>query len=314
MTIANNEHPRIVFFGTAEFGIPSLRILLENQYSVVSVVTNTDMPAGRGKQLTLSPVKEFALQRQLPILQPESLKDSGFIQQLKSLEPDIFVVVAFRILPAEVFTLAKRGAFNLHSSLLPKYRGAAPIQRAIMNGEKETGVTTFLLQEKVDTGNILLQARVPIGENETGGELHDKLADVGAEIVLHTVRLIETDKASPKPQDNTLASLATKIFKEDCQIDWKKPAREVHNFIRGLSPKPTAFTFHQNNRLKIYRTKIANTSSASAGEILQADKQLIIGTNEGAVEILELQQEGKNKLSAENFLRGYKMKTGERFL
>src|SRR5260221_598576 len=197
---------RIVFMGTPDFALPSLRILLENRYPIVGVVTVPDKPAGRGQQVATSPVKEFARQSGLNLLQPDSLKEPDFVSALQLLEPDLFVVVAFRILPAQVFTIPKTGAFNLHASLLPKYRGAAPINWAIIKGERETGVTTFFLEAKVDTGKIILQARVPIGENETAGELHDKLSDVGAELVLHTVRLIELGKAARTPQENSIAS------------------------------------------------------------------------------------------------------------
>ncbi len=304
---------RIVFMGTAEFGIPSLRLLLEQQQQIVGVVTNVDKPSGRGQKVSVSPIKEFAHQQNLPLLQPTSLKDALFVQQLKELEADVFVVVAFRILPPEVFRLPKHGAFNLHTSLLPKYRGAAPIQWAIINGEKETGVTTFFLDDKVDTGNIILQARLPIRENETAGELHDRLAEIGAEIVLHTVRLIEKGNPHRHPQDSSLATPAPKLFKEHCMIDWTKPAQEVHNRIRGLSPIPCAFTFHNGKIIKLYRSRIVDDVPLTrASEIMMADKRLVVATGNGAVEILELQQEGKRKMSAEEFLRGYKISVGER--
>lgn len=309
-----NQPSRIVFMGTAEFGIPSLKLLLAHYYPIVSIVTAPDKPAGRGQKVRCSPVKEFALQNNLRIFQPEKLKDATFIEHLRSLEPDLFVVVAFRILPPEVFTIPKLGAFNLHASLLPKYRGAAPIQWAIINGERETGVTTFLLEETVDTGKIILQARLPIGENETAGELYTKLADIGAEITLHTVRLIEMGKAVPKPQDNSLATPAPKIFKEHCKIDWTKSAREIHNFIRGLSPKPGAFTYYQGIQLKLYRSKIVDENTGNTpGMIRQVDKKLIVETGSGLLEILELQQEGKNKLTAEEFLRGCRLKLKDKF-
>ena len=275
---------RIVFMGTPEFAVPSLKILLDNHQEVAAAVTVPDKPAGRGLQLSVSAVKQYALNYRIPVLQPTRMRDESFIRQLTELKPDLFVVVAFRILPPEVFSIPKLGAFNLHASLLPKYRGAAPINWAIIRGEKETGVTSFFLREKVDTGNIILQARVPIGSDETAGELHDKLADVGAEIVLHTVRLIEAGKISPKSQDEDLASLAPKIFKEDCKIDWQKPALDVHNLIRGLSPRPSAFTIYSGRSIKVYRTKIiADNQNKTPGEILCSDNQLIIQTGNGAV-------------------------------
>ena len=303
---------RIVFMGTPHFALPSLKILIDNNYPIVGVVTVPDKPSGRGQEISVPAVKEFAVQRQLNVLQPDKLKDSSFIDQLSSLNPDLFVVVAFRILPPEVFRIPKHGAFNLHASLLPKYRGAAPINWAIINGEKESGVTTFFLQETVDTGNVILQARLPVGEDETAGELHDKLAGVGAEIVLHTVRLIEAGKASPKPQDSATASPAPKIFKEDCKIDWSKPAHQVHNFIRGLSPRPCAFTFHGKMLLKIYGSRIATGGKGKQpGEVLGTDRQIVIATGDGAVGITDLQQEGKRRMSAEEFLRGYRLHTGD---
>jgi len=305
---------RIVFMGTPEFALPSLKILLDNHYDITSVVTAPDKPAGRGLRVQQSPVKQFALQHELPVLTPERMKDLQFVEQLKSLQPDLFVVVAFRILPKEVFTIPTYGAFNLHASLLPKYRGAAPINWAVINGEKETGVTTFFLQEAVDTGNVILQARVPIGPDETAGELHDKLAEVGAEIVLHTVRLIESGKAVPRQQDSSLATPAPKIFKNDCQIDWTKSAQQVHNFVRGLSPYPGAYTTHDGKLLKIYRTKIhGDIPNGTPGEILIADERLVIGTGDLGIEVLEVQQEGKKKLTAEEFLRGYRLTTGMQF-
>lgn len=298
--------------GTAEFGLPGLRLLLENKYEIVGVVTNADKPSGRGQKVTCSPVKEFAIERNLPLLQPLSLKDESFINQLTTLKADVFVVVAFRILPAAVFQIPKHGTFNLHASLLPQYRGAAPIQWAIINGERETGVTTFFLDEKVDTGNIILQARLPIRENETAGELHDRLAEIGGEIILHTVRLIELGSAPRRQQDNSVATPAPKIFKESCEIDWKRKAGDIHNFVRGLSPVPCAFTYHRGTMLRIFRTQLADEHhKGNAGEVLKSDKRFLIATGTGVVELIEVQQQGKKKLRAEEFLRGYRITEGE---
>jgi methionyl-tRNA formyltransferase len=305
---------KIVFMGTPEFAIPSLKILLDNQYEITAVVTTPDKPQGRGQKVAYSPVKIFALEKNITILQPESLKEESFINQLKSLNPDLVVVVAFRILPREIFTIPKSGAFNLHASLLPKYRGAAPINWTIIKGEKETGVTTFILQEKVDTGNVLLQARLPIKDDETAGELHDRLAEVGAEIVLHTVRLIEMGKAIPKPQDNSLATPAPKIFKEDCKINWNQSAIQVHNFVRGLSPLPGAYAHHNGKLIRIYRTKIIDSiDKEQAGSTVEASRRLLVGAGDGVLEILELQQEGKKKQNSEEFLRGYHFTAGDKF-
>ncbi len=292
--------------GTPEFAVPSLDILLSNGYAVPAVVTAPDKPRGRGQQVLPTPIKELALSKGLRVLQPESLKDQSFISDVKSLDPDLIIVVAFRILPREVFTLPRLGAFNLHASLLPKYRGAAPINWAIINGEKETGVTSFFLKEKVDTGNLILQARTPIKPEDTAGTLHDRLSQIGAEIVLHTVRLIEQGKAAPKPQDDTLASPAPKLFKQDCKIDWSQPTLAIHNRIRGLAPYPAAFTVHDGKVFKIYNTFIQQrTSEHSPGTIVATKTSLEVVTGDGVLAILELQQEGKKRMSIEEFLRGY---------
>lgn len=305
---------RIVFMGTPQFAIPSLRILLDNKYVIVSVVTVHDKPQGRGQQLIPSPIKKFALQHKVHVLQPQSLRDPLFTDQLSNLEADLFVVVAFRILPKEVFSLPRLGAFNLHASLLPKYRGAAPINWALINGEKESGVTTFFLEERIDTGNMILQARVPIEPDETFGELHDKLAEVGAEIVLHTVRLIEMGKALPRPQNDGEATAAPKIFRDHCRIDWTKSARQVHNLVRGISPSPCAFTSHAEKTIRIYRTRVVEfESSQPPGVICETNKRLVVSTGVGSVEILELQQEGKRRMAADEFLRGYRLDNGARF-
>jgi methionyl-tRNA formyltransferase len=305
---------RILFMGTPEFAVPSLRILLDHSYEVIGAVTAPDKPRGRGQQVSYTPVKEFALHHHLPVLQPDHLKDSKFISDLQQLAPDLVVVVAFRILPLEVFSLPPLGTFNLHASLLPKYRGAAPINWAIIRGEKETGVTTFFLQEKVDTGSILLQARVKISAEETAGELHDTLSEVGAEMVLQTVRLIELGKAQPHLQNDSLACPAPKIFKNDCRIDWKKSSQQVHDFIRGLSPSPASWTTHHGKNIKIYRTLMREIQSPASGKILQrTNDTLLVGTGSGAVSILEIQQEGKRRLGIEEFLRGYSLEAGDVF-
>jgi methionyl-tRNA formyltransferase len=300
--------------GTPEFAVPSLRTLIENSYEISAVITAPDKPRGRGQQVSFTPIKEFALQHNLPILQPENLKDQKFIADVRHIAPDLIIVVAFRILPREVYTIPKLGSFNLHASLLPKYRGAAPINWAIINGEQDTGVTTFFLQDKVDTGSILLQTHVQIGVNDTAGDLHDKLSEAGAEIVLRTVRLVEFGKTQPYLQDDTLSCQAPKIFKEDCRVDWKKSAQQVHNFIRGLSPHPAAWTTHNGKIIKVFRTKLTKTQSAKAGIIVQrTNNTLSVGTGNGIVSILEIQQEGKRRLSIEEFLRGYSIESGEMF-
>jgi len=299
--------------GTPEFAVPSLEILLKNGYRISAVVTAPDKPRGRGQQVSFTPVKECALKHSLALLQPESLRNAEFISSLSNLRPDLFIIVAFRILPPEVFSVPVKGAFNLHASLLPKYRGAAPINWAIINGEKESGVTTFFLREKVDTGNIILQARVAIPELMTAGELHDILSDVGAEIVLQTVRLIELGKVQPRQQDDSLSIPAPKIFKDDCRIDWNKSAAAIHNFIRGLSPHPAAWTMHDGTLLKIYKSENSEfrIQNSEAGRISISEGKLYVSAGDSAISVLELQQEGKKKMSAEEFLRGYRFIDGD---
>lgn len=310
---------KIVFMGTPEFSIPSLEVLLKNGYEICAVVTAPDEPKGRGYKLSPPPVKVFALQNNLKVLQPQNLKDPNFINELKKLSPDLIVVVAFRILPKEVFSIPPLGTINVHASLLPKYRGAAPINWAIINGEKETGVTTFFIDEKVDAGNIILQKKIEIGQDETAGELHDKLAKLGAEALLETVKIIQTGKVQTIKQDETLATPAPKIKKEMCQINWyEMKAEQVHNFVRGLSPNPGAFTFLNGKILKIYRTKlvekISEATTLRPGQIIvDGDSLFAVCSDLKPVQIIEVQIEGKKKLKSEEFLRGYKLKTGDNF-
>ena len=308
---------RIVFMGTPEFAIPSLRVLLEHGFDVVSVVTAPDKPQGRGQKIAPSPVKDFSLQKNLRILQPERLKSTEFISDVTRLQPDLIVVVAFRILPPEVFTIPRLGAFNLHASLLPKYRGAAPINWAVIRGEEETGVTTFFLQEKVDTGSILLQARLRIGPDETAGELHDRLAELGSQIVLQTVRTIEMGSVRAQSQDDSLASSAPKIFREDCSIDWHKPSQQIHDFVRGLSPSPCAWTTLNRKVLRIYRTSIAEAAEllpgSKAGEIVDVKPdRALVRTQTGVLALEEVQQEGRKRMTISEFLRGTSFKAGDR--
>lgn len=302
--------------GTASFAVPSLEILIANHHPVIAVVTGVDKPRGRGREVSPTPVKIAAQRHKLPIHQPANLADGAFVGTLRELAPDLMVVVAFRILPRDVFTIPTLGAFNLHASLLPKYRGAAPINWAIINGESETGVTTFLLEEKVDTGGILLQARLPILPEDTAGSLHDRLADVGAELVLHTVRLIEQGKATPRKQDDALATPAPKIFKDDCRIRWDRPALQVHNFVRGLSPLPCAHSFHKDRLIKVHRTRITGEAvrNAPPGTVISVHPAVTVATSAGAIEVLELQQEGRKRMHADEFLRGYTIKQGDIFL
>jgi len=300
--------------GTPEFAVPSLHILLDHSYEIPAVVTAPDKPRGRGQQVSFTSIKEFAFRHRIPVLQPERLNDAVFTAEIRRIHPDLIVVVAFRILPREVYTIPKLGSFNLHASLLPKYRGAAPINWALINGEKESGVTTFFLNDNVDTGSLLLQERVPIGLDDTAGDLHDSLSVAGAEIVLQTVRLIELGNVQPNLQDDSLACPAPKIFKKDCRIDWTRPSQQIHNFVRGLSPHPSAWTTHMGKLIKVFRTRIIESQSTQAGIVLnRTQNTLEVGTGSGAVSLLEIQQEGKRRLGIEEFLRGYPIESGEMF-
>ena len=297
---------KIVFMGTPEFAVPSLDILVKNGFNVACVVTVPDKPQGRGLKLSQSEVKKYALEHNLPILQPEKLKDEKFIKYLEELSPDIIVVVAFRILPREVYSLAKLGAFNLHASLLPKYRGAAPINWAIINGETKTGVTTFFLDDKVDTGNIIFQEEVDINSDETAGDLHDKLMQIGANLVLKTVHAILNNNAPRIQQSDLKATPALKIFKEHCKIDWNNQMEKIHNLIRGLSPYPAAFTTYKGKIIKIYKSEKTNTKvDLLPGSVLVTKEDLFVACNDSYLKIIELQLEGKKRLKTEEFLRGF---------
>lgn len=309
---------RIVFMGTPDFAVPSLSILLENGYGIAAVVTVPDKPAGRGRQLRTSAVKDFALQHGLPVLQPEKLRDPVFLAELKSLQADLFIVVAFRMLPEAVWQMPPKGTFNLHASLLPQYRGAAPINRAVMNGESETGLTTFFLQHAIDTGNILLQDRVSIGENETAGELHDRLMETGAQLVLKTVQAIEAGEAQPVSQETLIHAEthagrelkeAPKLFREDCRINWDRPLENVHDLIRGLSPYPTAFTELNGKTLKVFKsTKEAAAHSEQPGKFITDDKTFLkVAVPGGYIHLEELQLEGKKRMNVRDFLKGYRV-------
>lgn len=304
---------KIVFMGTPEFAVSTLRVLLASHHHVVAVVTAPDKPRGRGQHISGTPVKVLAEEHGITCIQPVSLKDEAFQMQLRALHADLFVVVAFRILPVSVFTIPPRGTINLHASLLPKYRGAAPINWALIRGEKETGVTTFFIEETVDTGEVLLQSAVPITDTMTAGELHDVLASIGAGVVLETVNGIEAETLVPIHQDNALASPASKLTREICRIDWSKSAHEVHNFIRGLSPHPGAWTMHGNSIMKILRSNVAKDIAAESGVILSMQSRLFVACGSGAIEILEIQQEGRKAMKTDAFLRGYRFTTLSRF-
>lgn len=299
---------RIVFMGTPDFSIPSLRILIENNHQIIAVVTTPDKERGRGQKITFTAVKQFAIENSIPIYQPEKLKgNTEFVEQMKVLNPDLFVVVAFRILPKEIFELPKFGSFNLHGSYLPKYRGAAPIQWALINGDEETGLTTFKLAEKVDTGNIYLQDKVKINPDDNFETLHDRMSFIGADLVLKTVTMIENGNFELKAQDDSLASPAPKITKEICLIDFNKSAEEIHNLVRGLSPYPAAFFNYNNKVIKIYKTEIVKDLNLRPLEFHQINTELHIGCGKDALRILEIQQEGKKRMNTEEFLRGFRV-------
>ncbi len=298
---------RIVFMGTPAFAVPTLQYLLDASYPVTGVVTAPDKPGGRGmKQMISSPVKQFTLTQGLPILQPVNLKSKTFIQELQLLRADVQIVVAFRMLPEMVWAMPPQGTINLHGSLLPAYRGAAPIQWAIVRGEKVTGLTTFFLQHAIDTGKILLQVQVPIIAEDDAGSLHDRMMITGAGLVLATLDQMTTGQLNPQEQDESKTSHAPKIFHADARIDWVKPAETILNLIRGMSPYPGAWTLLDDMELKIWRaTSHAITSSDKPGTMRKEGKKLIVSTQGQDLEILTLQLSGKKKMDAGSFLNGY---------
>lgn len=311
------DYPRLVFYGTPGFAVASLERLVDEGFHVVAVVTAPDKPAGRGLDLHESAVKKFALASGLPVLQPVNMRDPAFITQLKSLKPDLQIVIAFRMMPEAVWSLPPLGTFNLHASLLPQYRGAAPINHAIMNGETVTGVTTFFLNEKIDEGRILFTERVPIGAEETAGELHDRLMEIGAGLVVRTVKQIERGDAGDTPQDafmhdGIVLKPAPKIFKEDCRINWNEETRKVHNLIRGLSPHPGAFCEIPTpegglQTMKIFRAvpELVKPAMAPGSFILDPKTTLKVATNDGFIYPTQVQLSGRKPMAIADFLRGY---------
>lgn len=315
---------RIIFMGTPAFAVPSLEILLKNGYEVVAVVTATDKPGGRGgKQLLESEVKKYAVAKGIPVLQPTNLKAPAFVETLRSYRADLQIVVAFRMLPEVVWDMPSIGTFNLHGSLLPKFRGAAPINWAVINGEKETGATTFFIRHEIDTGDMLFQEKMPIGENETAGEVHDRMMLLGANLVLKTVKAIEQGGYVLQKQDETLVSKAPKIFHETCEINFRQSTETVHNFVRGLSPYPGAWLVWNMPRglngqephlredfigeeVKVFRTeKELAPHSHSPGLILtDGKKDLKIATEDGFLRVLELQAPGRKRMDSASFLNG----------
>jgi methionyl-tRNA formyltransferase len=313
---------RIVFMGTPDFAVTSLKALVDGGYNVVGVITMPDKPAGRGYKLQCSPVKEYALECNIPVLQPEKLKNPAFLDDLKALNADLQVVVAFRMLPEVVWNMPRFGTFNLHGSLLPQYRGAAPINWAIINGETETGVTTFFLTHEIDTGRVIFQKKIEIADTDDVEIVHDALMAVGAELVCQTVDAVIVGKIDSIPQDQlltetTVLNAAPKIFKETCRIDWNKGAKKVYDFVRGLSPYPAAWSEFRNHegvvfQIKVYSTEKRFIAHQYASGSVQTDGKTFfdVAVSDGYIRILTMQLAGKKRMNIDEFLRGFKL-TGE---
>jgi methionyl-tRNA formyltransferase len=317
----NKKDLKIIYMGTPDFAVEPLKKLVENNYSIVAVVTNPDKPAGRGQKEQESAVKKYAKSKDLNILQPDKFRDEAFLKQLKELNADLQIVVAFKMLPEIVWNMPKLGTFNLHASLLPQYRGAAPINWAIINGDNKTGVTTFFLKHKIDTGNVIFQEEVPIHNNDNAGIIHDKLMYKGADLVLKTVEAILNEDYQEINQKDLISDRveikhAPKIFKNDCKIDWQKDLNSIYNLIRGLSPYPAAWTEIKNIKnetvqLKLFVTeKVDSSHNEIPGEFISDKKNFLkVAVQEGYINILELQQAGKKRMSVTDFLKGFQITT-----
>ncbi len=311
---------KIVFMGTPEFAVASLDRLVQSPYEVKAVITAPDKPAGRGRKLHQSAVKRYALEQGIPILQPTNLKNPDFIETLQSLEANLFVVVAFRMLPEVVWKMPEYGTFNLHASLLPQYRGAAPINWAVINGERESGVTTFFINERIDTGEMILQESIGIGDEETAGELHDRLKSLGADEVLKTVELIASNTVTTRVQQEDMElKPAPKIHKDSCRIDWSRKARTTFNHIRGLSPYPAAWTILQNGdsttEMKVIRAGIEEAEhNLGSGVVLAGKKEMKVAVPDGFIELYEIQLAGKRRMSVKEVLNGLKIQKDARFV
>jgi methionyl-tRNA formyltransferase len=301
---------KIVFMGTPDFAVASLNALAEAGFDIVGVVTAADKPAGRGQKLQESAVKKYAVEKGLKVLQPLKLKDPDFIEELKTLNADLHVVVAFRMLPEVVWNMPAKGTINLHGSLLPQYRGAAPINHAIINGEKESGVTTFFLKHEIDTGDVIFSETVPIAEDDTAGDLHDHLMEAGAGLLVKTVKAIEANDYKEQPQIfSAELKHAPKIFKEFCKVDWNNSAKTIYNLIRGLSPYPTAFTELNEKTIKIFKATFEEiTPSVSPGKFITDGKSYLkFAAQDGYISLLDVQYEGKKRMMADEFLRGMRL-------
>ena len=295
--------------GSPDFAVPSLDILIQNGYDVVAVITATDKMGGRGgKKLLKTPVKVHAEKHNIPVLQPKNLKNEAFIEELKSYKADLQIVVAFRMLPVVVWDMPKHGTYNLHGSLLPKYRGAAPINWAVINGDKETGVTSFKLKHEIDTGDFLYQRAMPIGEDETAGEVYEKMRFMGAEVILETIKAIESDDITLIAQDNTKVTKAPKIYHETCQIDWNQDVQIVYNFIRGMSPYPTAWTTLDDKQFNIIRCRMEKSNIELEPKTVLSDRKsnMKIASKNGYILLDFIQLQGKRRMEIQDFLNGYK--------
>lgn len=298
----------VVYMGTPEFAVPPLQAIINANHTVTGVFTQPDKPKGRGYVLTPPPVKECALENNIPVFQPKSMKDGEALEILKKLNPDVIVVVAFgKLLPKEILDLPKYGCINVHASLLPKYRGAGPIQWCVLDGEEETGVTTMLMAEGLDTGDMLLKSSTKIGENETAGELHDRLSTMGADLIVETLSKLPNNEITPEKQDDNLSNYAPMLTKELCKIDWSKSAPQIHNQVRGLNPWPVAVTSVNGKRVKIYSTQLSDKND-TAGKIICLNP-LTVACGEGSVIITELQPEGKKRMNSQDYVRGYRVTT-----
>lgn len=325
---------KIVFLGTPEFAVESLRSIVDAGYNVAAVVTMPDKVGGRGHKLIQSPVKQFALERNLPVLQPTNLKDPEFVQQLRDIDADLFVVIAFRMLPEVVWSMPRLGTFNLHGSLLPRYRGAAPINRAVMNGEKETGVTTFFLKHEIDTGDVIDRRSMPIADDEDAGSVHDRMMMLGAELAVSTLDRIVAGNLTAIPQDQlgdpSEMCPAPKIFKEDCKIDWSRPTAELHNHVRGLAPYPGSWTQliapdGSSQEVKVLKARVADGATAhdgttanegtaaAPGQLIIDGNRLLVNTGCGTLELLEVQPAGKRRMAVDAWLRGARLDGCSRF-
>ncbi|CEP69450.1 Methionyl-tRNA formyltransferase [Moorella glycerini] len=305
---------RLVFMGTPDFAVPSLKALLNSGHEIAGVVTQPDRPRGRGKKLQPPPVKETALAAGLPVSQPAAMKEEEFLTRLQQWQPEVIVVVAFgRILPQEILDLPEKGCINLHASLLPRYRGAAPIHRAVMNGEKETGVTTMWMVPQLDAGDIILQEKLPIGPDATTGEIHDRLAILGAELLVHTLDLVATGRAPRQPQDDALATYAPPLQPDEEKINWERPAGKIYNLIRGLNPWPGAYTLRAGERLKVYGARILDEATTGVpGQVVAVTSEgFVVQAGRGKLLITTVQPQGKKIMPADAYLRGYPLATGE---